>query len=66
MNMALAAAVVAAFVSCKGGNSSGAEAQSQDTTYVCAYVWPSCHDDSLAQIPRALSVSAASVGLRDG
>ena len=48
MNMALAAAIVAAFVSCKGGNSSGAEAQSQDTTYVCAYVWPSCHDDSLA------------------
>lgn len=36
--MALAVAVVVAFVSCGSGNSSSAKIQSQDTTYVCAYV----------------------------
>jgi hypothetical protein len=33
-----------AVYSCKGD----APKQDQAKTYVCAYVWPSCHDDSLA------------------
>lgn len=47
INLSFAAvltAVVALSVACSGGKSDKAAGK----TYVCAYIWPSCHDDSLA------------------
>lgn len=41
------AAVLAVVLSSCAG--SGSQAPESEPTYVCAYVWPSCHDDSLAR-----------------
>ena len=44
----LSAAIIAALALAGCGTGSGTKTGNAEKTYVCAFVWPSCHDDSLA------------------
>lgn len=44
----LSAAIIAALALAGCGTGNGTKTSETGKTYVCAYVWPSCHDDSLA------------------
>ena len=47
LSLIILAAILLGVWSCSSRSKRGTSA-SKDDIYVCAYVWPSCHDDSLA------------------